>query len=98
MTFIKGAEFLSTDDLLVHQQAAWRQQRLHVTRHSAFFGIHWDGKQAPEDLRDLTELPLSTKSQLRTSQAQHPPFGTYLAAPRDLANRLHRTSGTTGRR
>ncbi|MBE0691881.1 MAG: phenylacetate--CoA ligase family protein, partial [Aquamicrobium sp.] len=30
------------------------------------------------------------------SQAAHPPFGDYLAAPRSMANRLHRTSGTTG--
>ncbi len=50
----------------------------------------------PKDLRDLPELPLSDKSQLRQSQADHPPFGDYLTTPRALANRLHRTSGTTG--
>jgi phenylacetate-CoA ligase len=50
----------------------------------------------PEDLRDLAELPLSDKAQLRISQAEHPPFGNYLAADRSAAVRLHRTSGTTG--
>ena len=42
-------------------------------------------------LRDLPELPLSDKAQLRASQAAHPPFGDYLAAPRARANRLPRT-------
>mgnify|MGYP006182659087 CR=1 FL=1 len=43
-------------------------------------------KQDP-DLRDLPELPLSDKAQLRLSQAAHPPFGDYLAASREAAVR-----------
>jgi phenylacetate-CoA ligase len=41
-------------------------------------------------------LPLSSKAELRLSQAQSPPFGDYLAATRATVTRLHRTSGTTG--
>lgn len=69
---------------------------MHVAENSAFYRDLWGGKAPPLRLQDLPELPLSDKSQLRLSQAAHPPFGDYLAAPRAMANRLHRTSGTTG--
>lgn len=96
MSTIKGAERLSMADLAPHIVQAWETQRTHVAAHSPFYQTLWDGREPPRDLRDLPELPLSDKSQLRLSQAAHPPFGDYLAAPRSLANRLHRTSGTTG--
>lgn len=79
-----------------HIEAAWQRQRKHVAEHSGFYRRLWNGKPPPEDLRDLPALPLSDKAQLRASQAEHPPFGDYLAAPRQEAVRLHRTSGTTG--
>lgn len=96
MSAIKGAERLSMADLAPHIAQTWETQRAHVAAHSPFYQTLWDGHEPPRDLRDLPELPLSDKSQLRLSQAAHPPFGDYLAAPRSLANRLHRTSGTTG--
>src|SRR5262249_9137768 len=68
----------------------------HVTKSSAFYRTLWCAKAPPSDLRDLPDLPLSDKAQLRLSQAAHPPFGDYMAAPRSMATRLHRTSGTTG--
>ncbi|MCC5988937.1 MAG: phenylacetate--CoA ligase family protein [Pararhodobacter sp.] len=78
------------------RQQAWDRQRSHVMANSAFYAQLWNGREPPRDLRDLAELPLSDKSQLRVSQAECPPFGNYLAAPRSAAVRLHRTSGTTG--
>ncbi len=93
---LDGAEFASPAALLAHQQAAWREQQGHVAERSAFYRTLWDGRTPPADLRDLPELPLSEKAQLRQSQAAYPPFGDYLAAPRHAAARLHRTSGTTG--
>jgi phenylacetate-CoA ligase len=46
--------------------------------------------------RELTELPFTTKDELRESQHRRPPFGEHLcAAPEELV-RLHVTSGTTG--
>ena len=95
MKTVTGAEKLSTADLAPHIEAAWQAQRAHVAA-SPFYHALWQGRTPPMDLRDLPELPLSDKSQLRQSQADHPPFGDYLAAPRAMANRLHRTSGTTG--
>jgi phenylacetate-CoA ligase len=95
MTTLPGAEFRSAAELLPWQQARWAAQRRHVAA-SAFYQALWNGAPPPEDLRDLPDLPLSDKAQLRTAQGEAPPFGTYLAAPATSVTRLHRTSGTTG--
>lgn len=96
MSTISGADKLTAADLRPHIERMWQAQRAHVAANSTFYQGLWQGRVPPEDLRDLPELPLSDKSQLRRSQAEHPPFGDYLAAPRRAASRLHRTSGTTG--
>lgn len=96
MTDRSVGEFSPQSELLPFQQRAWDRQRQHVQANSAFYRDLWGGRAAPADLRDLPELPLSDKAGLRVSQAEHPPFGNYLAAPRSAAVRLHRTSGTTG--
>jgi phenylacetate-CoA ligase len=96
MTTIEGAEFAAVAELFPYRQEAWQRQARHVAENSHFYRALWDGKEPPADLRDLPELPVSDKAQLRLSQAAHPPFGDYLAAPRETAVRLHRTSGTTG--
>ena len=96
MTTIDAADYVSPVDLFVHQQASWLKQARHVAERSAFYRNLWSGKAPPADLRDLPDLPVSDKGQLRLSQSAHPPFGDYLAASRDVATRLHRTSGTTG--
>ncbi len=96
MTLLPEAETLGASELLPYQQAAWTRQREHVLARSKFYNALWRGKAPPEDLRDLVSLPLTSKAQLRVSQANHPPFGDYLAASPDMATRMHRTSGTTG--
>jgi len=47
-------------------------------------------------VQDLAKLPFTTKTDLRESQVRTPPYGDFLAAPSDLVNRVHRTSGATG--
>ncbi len=96
MILLDQAEFASHDRLRAHQAAAWARQGYYVARHSAFYRDLWRGAPPPADLADLPALPLSDKSQLRVAQADHPPFGHYMAAQRRDAVRLHRTSGTTG--
>src|SRR3989442_4920582 len=49
------------------------------------------------ELRSVRELPFTTKAELSTDQAAHPPFGTNLTYPVERYVRLHQTSGTTGR-
>ncbi|WP_294612176.1 AMP-binding protein [uncultured Roseovarius sp.] len=96
MSLLDRAEFTDTETLHAHQQSAWAAQADYVAGQSALYRDLWHGKAPPKDLYDLAELPLSDKAQLRLSQAAHPPFGDYLAAPPRAAVRLHRTSGTTG--
>lgn len=96
MTILRDAVSLNAIELFPHQQAAWTTQRNYVSRNSDFYRELWNGKTLPHDLRELPEIPLSSKSQLRISQERHPPFGNYLGSTRQMVNRLHRTSGTTG--
>jgi phenylacetate-CoA ligase len=46
---------------------------------------------------DLASLPFTTKAELLADQAEHPPYGSIHALPRDRYSRLHQTSGTSGR-
>jgi phenylacetate-CoA ligase len=96
MSLIKNSQYLTRHELLPQQQKAWEKQRRYVSSNSAFFQQLWDGQAPPNDLRDLPELPLSSKTELRLSQESHPPFGNYIAAEQREVSRLHRTSGTTG--
>jgi phenylacetate-CoA ligase len=96
MTIIRDTIFLSAAELFPHQQAAWEKQKNYVKQHSTFYKVLWDGITPPSDLRDLPELPLSEKAQIRISQDQYPPFGNYLASEHKTVSRLHRTSGTSG--
>ncbi|MBU3260636.1 AMP-binding protein [Roseovarius sp. PS-C2] len=96
MSLIDNAHRMDPDDLAAHRQEAWARQRAYVMENSEFYRDLWQGQTPPEDLRDLPDLPLSDKAQLRISQAEHPPYGNYLASGVRQAVRLHRTSGTTG--
>ena len=78
------------------QQELWRKQSLYVYENSAFYQSLWQGSKPPAGLKDLAQLPLTSKAELRVSQAAAPPFGDYLASSRSSVSRLHRTSGTTG--
>lgn len=88
-------EYLDQAELAAHRCGLWARQRSHVAA-SPFYRALWAGQEPPADLADLGALPFSDKAGLRLSQAAHPPFGDYLACPRDQVQRLHRTSGTTG--
>ena len=96
MTLLQDAEYRDAESLASHQQSAWELQRDHVVKNSAFYRALWKEAPPPKRLEDIPLLPLSDKAQLRERQAAHPPFGDYLAADPSAAQRLHRTSGTTG--
>ena len=55
-----------------------------------------DGRSI-SDRRKFTRLPFTAKDELRASQERAPPFGEYMTVPLAMVNRIHRTSGTTGR-
>ena len=96
MMLLEDAEKLSLAELLPHQQMLWEKQRQYLMNQSSLYQELWGETSPPVNLVDLAGLPLSSKSQLRQSQAQNPPFGNYLASDANLVTRLHRTSGTTG--
>ncbi len=96
MSLVKDAEFLSAEELRIHQETCWSKQVTYVAENSSFYQKLWEGITPPLDLSDLHRLPFSDKVGLRDSQADFPPYGDYLASGRDKVNRHHRTSGTTG--
>jgi phenylacetate-CoA ligase len=90
-------DFWSLEQVEARQDALWKRQRDYVASHSNFYRRLWDSANPPKSVRDIPILPFTTKQMLRNAQESHPPFGDYLAAPLDAINRIHRTSGTTGR-
>ncbi len=48
-------------------------------------------------LDDLRQIPFMTREGWMDGQEESPPFGPFVAAPRERATRYHMTSGTTGR-
>jgi phenylacetate-CoA ligase len=54
-------------------------------------------REAIRDVADLPLLPFTEKDECRSSQQEHPPFGSYLACTQEQILRIHKTSGTTGR-
>ena len=57
-------------------------------------GVHQS--EDVQTLDDYRQLPFTTKAELSTNQAAHPPYGTNLTFPRERYIRIHQTSGTTG--
>lgn len=90
-------DFWSHDQIRAAQTAYWENQRAYVANHSIFYQRLWNGVAPPQKLADLSVLPLTSKQMFRDSQLRSPPYGDYLAAPFEKINRIHRTSGTTGR-
>lgn len=48
-------------------------------------------------LADLARFPFTTKEELRTSQAAHPPLGRHIAVHWEDVIRVHSSTGTTGK-
>lgn len=80
---------------------SYRRQIRYLLEHSAFYQekLTAAGFDTPEkigDLDDIAQLPFTEKDELRASQAEHPPFGSHIAADPDSLVRVFSTSGTTG--
>ena len=67
---------------------------------NAFYQEKFAAVEAPRSVASLAEFsarfPLTSKTELVTDQAEHPPFGTNLSYPLERYTRTHQTSGTTG--
>lgn len=66
-----------------------------------FYRRKWsEAGVSPETIRtleDFERVPVVTKEELRSTQAEHPPFGDYLCVDEAEVVHVHGTSGTTGR-
>lgn len=56
-----------------------------------------DGSQDVRSWENFRALPFTTKDELSSDQAKHPPYGTNLTCSRERYKRLHQTSGTSGK-
>ncbi|MCH8236913.1 MAG: phenylacetate--CoA ligase family protein, partial [Proteobacteria bacterium] len=66
-----------------------------------FYRRKWDDAGVHPDqiksLEDFERVPVTTKAELRASQAENEPFGDYLCVAETEIHHIHGTSGTTGR-
>jgi len=94
-------ESLPAGDLARLERERLLAQLDYVAAHSSMYRAKWakvrGGLKGIKEVRDLAGLPFTTKAELRESQERQPPYGDFLACPPDKVNRVHRTSGATGR-
>jgi len=79
--------------------SAWEKQFRHLIDHSPFYarkfreaGVH----QKLVPLKNIANLPFSTKYELKDGIDEAPPFGSNLCVPPEQVKRVYQTSGTTG--
>jgi phenylacetate-CoA ligase len=77
-----------------------RTQLAYVLDGSAFYQAKFSGMgfhpQDLKSLKDLADLPFTTKEDIRSSQADFPPLGNHVVTPTRDIIRIHSSSGTTG--
>ncbi len=94
-------ETLSPEEQYRSDRAAYRRQIEYLFSASPFYrgklsAAGFSGAAAAGELDQIAALPFTEKDELRKSQAEHPPLGDHLAAPRTSLARIFSTSGTTG--
>ena len=78
------------------QEAKFLAQAQHAYKNSPFYRKKFDEAGLKlKNIRlldDITELPFTTKDELKADQAEHPPWGSILAVPIEQCLRVHSTS------
>ncbi len=94
-------ETMPMDRVREIQLAKLKTQVAYLASHSELYKRKFrEAGFAPGDLRtieDLAKLPATTKTELRDSQEEAPPFGLHQAASMDRIVRTTATSGTSGK-
>ncbi|MFI5281654.1 MAG: phenylacetate--CoA ligase family protein [Candidatus Dormibacterales bacterium] len=78
---------------------AWERQYRRIREASSFYARRFGESVAGStfvSLADLSELPFTTKEDLKVAIDENPPFGTNLCVSSDQVKRVYQTSGTTG--
>ena len=89
------AERLHWDEQLAIDDESYREQLAYLLERSPFYREKLAGFD-PHGLAEISELPLTEKSELRTTVTPENPFGAHLCASPDEIVRIYSTSGTTG--
>ncbi len=79
--------------------AAWERQFRRLREGSSFYARKWREAGAGNSfvsLADLSQLPFTTKEELRHALDEDPPFGSNLCVAPEQVKRIYQTSGTTG--
>jgi len=96
-----GREMMPAEQMRSLQIEKLRRQLKYLGESSDFYKqkFHACGFASADfrTIEDLQCIPFTTKSELRESQENHPPFGLHRAAPMDRIIRVTATSGTTGK-
>lgn len=78
-----------------------REVMSYAWEYSPFYRRKWDEAgihpTSITSLEDFEKVPVVRKEELRTDQAEHEPFGSYLCVSTEDVKHINGTSGTTGR-
>lgn len=78
---------------------AWERQYRRLRESSAFYSRKWREAGIGNSfvsLADLSQLPFTTKQELKEALDEQPPFGSNLCVSPEQVKRVYQTSGTTG--
>jgi phenylacetate-CoA ligase len=78
---------------------AWERQYRRLRESSPFYARKWREAGAGNSfvsLADLSQLPFTTKQELKEALDEDPPFGSNLCVTPEQVKRVYQTSGTTG--
>ncbi|HET7339697.1 MAG TPA: phenylacetate--CoA ligase family protein [Candidatus Dormibacteraeota bacterium] len=78
---------------------AWERQYRRLRESSAFYARKWREAGIGHSfvsLADLSQLPFTTKQELKDALDEDPPFGSNLCVAPEQVKRVYQTSGTTG--
>lgn len=79
--------------------AAWERQYRRIRESSGFYARKFREAGVGSSfvsLGDLTQLPFTTKQELKQALDEDPPFGSNLCVTADQVKRVYQTSGTSG--
>lgn len=79
--------------------AAWERQYRRIRESSSFYARKFREAGVGSSfvsLADITQLPFTTKQELKQALDEEPPFGSNLCVTADQVKRVYQTSGTSG--
>jgi phenylacetate-CoA ligase len=89
------AERLPWDEQLALDDESYGEQLAYLLERSLFYREKLADVE-PHGLAEISELPLTEKTELRATVTPENPFGAHLCASPDEIARIYSTSGTTG--